>query len=393
MSRHAEIFLTALRLGCMSFGGPIAHLSYFRNEYVGRKQWLDDARYSDIVALCQFLPGPASSQVGFAVGIHRGGILGGMLAWLGFTLPSAALMIGFALGIGQLGDFHGAGWLRGLKIAAVAVVAEAVWKMAGKLCPDAWRQTMALAAAAVLLLIHTAWAQGLVIVLGAVAGVAFFRDSGAGGRAEQGNVRLSRRGGLVALTVFALLLVGLPAWNAAVESPVLAVVDTFYRAGSLVFGGGHVVLPLLDTGVVVPGWMDQDTFLAGYGGAQALPGPLFAFSAYLGAALNRPPNGVAGGVVALLAIYVPSWLLVLGILPFWDRLRVHPAAQSALKGANAVVVGILLAALYEPVWTAAISDAKDVMVMLLAAAILFVWKRPAWVAVLASAATGWLLLG
>lgn len=392
MNRYADIFLTALRLGCMSFGGPVAHLSYFRNEYVGRKRWLDDERYSDIVALCQFLPGPASSQVGFAIGVLRGGALGGLLAWLGFTLPSAVLMIGFALGLGQLGDFHGAGWLRGLKIAAVAVVAEAVWKMARNLCPDARRQTMALFAAAVLLLIYTSWMQVLLIVLGALTGVALFRSSSPVGNTTHSEPKLSRRVGAFCLVAFAILLFGLPAWNAIAGTPVLDVVDTFYRAGSLVFGGGHVVLPLLETGVVEAGWMDQDTFLAGYGGAQALPGPLFAFSAYLGTALDHPPNGVAGGVLALLAIYLPSWLLVLAILPFWDRLRTLPTAQAALKGANAIVVGILFAALYQPVWISAISEAKDVVILLLAGALLFVWQRPAWLAVVTAAVIGELLL-
>ncbi len=390
-----ETFHVALRLGLTSFGGPIAHLSYFRREYVERRRWLTDQEYADLVALCQFLPGPASSQVGFAVGMKRAGILGGLGSWLGFTLPSAVLMIAFAIGVTHLGDIQGAGWLRGLKIAAVAVVADAVWKMSLKLCPDRARSTLAVAAAAVLLLAPTvllplAWVQVALILAGAGAGWLLFRE-------RTGTVVAKPHPYRHAPVIFGLggffaLLIALPLLASQVANQALAYFDSFYRSGSLVFGGGHVVLPLLEAEVVENGWLGQDGFLAGYGAAQALPGPLFAFSAYLGAAMELPPHGVFGGLLCLVAIYLPSCLLVVGVLPIWDRARAAPAMQAALKGTNAVVVGILLAALYHPVWTAAVDGATAFVIVLVSGLMLMVWRWPSWAVVLPAAGLGAALL-
>jgi chromate transporter len=394
--RLIETFLVALRLGLTSFGGPIAHLSYFRHEYVERRRWLTDDAYADLVALCQFLPGPASSQVGFAVGMRRAGFLGGLAAWLGFTLPSAVLMIAFAFGVTHLSDIQGAGWLRGLKIAAVAVVADAVWKMSRKLCPDRVRSTLAVVAAAMLLLVPMvslpqAWVQVALILAGAGLGWLLFRE-------PTGSVAIPKSSPyrhapvIVGLCGFFALLVFLPSLAKLVSSQALDYFDSFYRSGSLVFGGGHVVLPLLEAEVVDNGWMGQDVFLAGYGAAQALPGPLFSFSAFLGAAMKLPPHGVLGGVLCLVAIYLPSWLLVVGVLPIWDRVREAPAVQAALKGTNAIVVGILLAALYQPVWTAAVDGATAFVIALVSGLLLMVWRWPSWAVVLLAAGLGELLL-
>ncbi len=391
-----EVSFVALRLGVTSFGGPIAHLSYFRREYVERRRWLTDDEFGDLMALCQFLPGPASSQVGFAVGMRRAGVLGGLAAWLGFTLPSAALMIAFAFGVTHLADIQGAGWLRGLKIAAVAVVAEAVWKMSKGLCPDGTRSTLAVAAAVILLLapmasVSRAWTQVALILAGAGLGWLLFRKAAENVVAPQ-PTPYRHAPVVIGLLGFFVLLVTLPWLARMIPSQALAFFDSFYRSGSLVFGGGHVVLPLLEAEVVGHGWMGQDVFLAGYGAAQALPGPLFAFSAYLGAALELPPNGVLGGFICLVAIYLPSWLLVVGVLPVWDRARAAPAVQAALKGTNAVVVGILLAALYHPVWTAAVDGATAFVVVLISALLLMVWRWPSWAVVLLAAGVGELLL-
>jgi chromate transporter len=394
--RLLEVFLVALRLGLTSFGGPIAHLSYFRREYVERRRWLTDDEFADLMALCQFLPGPASSQVGFAVGMRRAGVLGGLAAWLGFTLPSAALMIAFAFGVTHLGDIQGAGWLRGLKIAAVAVVAEAVWKMSKKLCPDATRSTVAVAAAVILLLsplasLPRAWMQVALILAGAGLGWLLFRHASQSVTAPPSSP-YRHAPVIIGLGFFFVLLVALPSLAKLIPSQALAYFDSFYRSGSLVFGGGHVVLPLLEAEVVESGWMGQDVFLAGYGAAQALPGPLFAFSAYLGAALELPPNGVLGGLLCLAAIYLPSWLLVVGVLPVWDRARTAPAVQAALKGTNAVVVGILFAALYHPVWTAAVDGATAFAIVLMSGLLLMAWRWPSWAVVLLAAGAGELLL-
>ncbi|MFT3830259.1 MAG: chromate efflux transporter [Opitutaceae bacterium] len=387
-----QLFAVALRLGLTSFGGPIAHLGYFRREYVERRRWLDEAGFADLVALCQFLPGPASSQFGFALGYQRGGLAGALAAWLGFTLPSAVLMLLFAAGFGTTAELGRAGWLHGLKVAAVAVVAQAVWVMARSLCPDWPRALLALAAAAALLTFSAAWVQIAALAAGALAGWLWLRVrkpvTNCGAPAGAGR----RRVGLAWLAVFTLLLLGLP-WLAAPHAAGgVAVADRFYRCGALVFGGGHVVLPLLEAEVVGPGWVTPDTFLAGYGAAQALPGPLFTFAAYLGSVSDVGPGGIGGGVLALLAVFLPGLLLVLGAWPFWERLRGAPAAQAALRGANAAVVGILAAAFCRPVLPAGVTDLRSgaLAVALFAG---LQWARlPAWVIVAAAAAGGWLWL-
>ena len=386
----AAIFLVFLRLGCTSFGGPVAHLGYFRAEFVARRGWLSEPAFADIVALCQFLPGPASSQVGMAIGMARGGLAGAAAAWLGFTLPSALLMVGFAYGLGALGDPGQAGWLHGLKIVAVAVVAGAVWSMARALCPDRPRVTLALAAALIALLVPSAAGQIGAIVLGAVAGRLLLP-----GEAVPEHValalRIPRGLSLAALASFFVLLFGLPALAAATGSHFFAVVSGFYRAGALVFGGGHVILPLLQRAVVPPGWVPNDLFLAGYGAAQALPGPLSTFAAYLGAVMRPAPTGWLGGLVCLVAIFAPSFLLLVGALPFWDALRRRAGVRAVLRGVNAAVVGLLLAALYTPVWTSAILRPADFAGALTAFVLLTAWRVAPWLVVLGGAAWGGLL--
>jgi chromate transporter len=372
----------------------VAHIGYFRREFVDRRRWLDEAGFAERLALCQFLPGPASSQFGFAVGYLRGGLAGAAAAWLGFTLPSAVLMLLFAGGFGWWPDLADAGWLHGLKVAAVAVVAQAVWQMGRVLCPDRPRLLLAAAALGALLAWSAAWVQLAVIAGGALGGWAILRNRIAmPPPAVAGGADTSRRRrGLVWLGVFAALLVGLPLAAAATGGGWVALVDRFYRVGALVFGGGHVVLPLLEAEVVNPGWLSHDTFLAGYGAAQALPGPLFSFAAYLGAVSNVGPGGVSGGLLALGAIFLPGLLLVLGAWPFWQRLRGQPAAQAALRGANAAVVGVLAAAFCRPVLPAGVTDARSLALALALFAGLQWAKVPAWAAVAASAAAGWLWL-
>jgi chromate transporter len=390
-----EVASAFLRLGCLSFGGPIAHLGYLRAEFVERRRWLDDAHYADLVALCQFLPGPASSQVVFALGMQRARLLGALVASACFTLPSALIMIGFAYGVARASNLHGAGWLHGLKLAAVAVVAQAVWGMGKKLCTDRARVSLCIGAAAVLLAVPGAIAQVGVIAVGGLVGFGLYRDTIAVG--AQPSAGGGGRGHVVAamaLVLFLALLVALPALASATGSHHLAVVDSFYRSGSLVFGGGHVVLPLLRAEVVPRGWLSDDQFLAGYGAAQALPGPLFAFSAYLGAAMNPGSGSWLDGLRCLLAIFLPAWLLIGGALPFWHRLRAKRWAQAALAGANATVVGVLLSALYSPVFTESVRGPRDVVAVLLAFGLLEHWKAPPWLVVAASAAAGqWLLAG
>jgi chromate transporter len=381
-----EVLAVATRLGLTSFGGPIAHLGYFRAEYVVRRRWLDEQTYADLVALCQFLPGPASSQVGIAVGIIRAGLLGGLAAWVGFTLPSAAALVAFGLGLQAVGVAD-AGWLHGLKVVAVAVVAQAVWGMARNLCPDRARATIAILAALATLAWPAALGQVAIIAIAGLAGWRLFAVPDTP-PARHRPVPLSARLGVAALTLQAGLLVGLPLLRAAWPSQALAVVDSFFRAGSLVFGGGHVVLPLLQAEVVPPGWVTNAQFVAGYGAAQAVPGPLFTFAAYLGAVMGPAPNGVAGAALALGAIFLPSFLLVVGVLPFWDALRGRPAAQAALRGVNAAVVGLLLAALYQPVWTSAIAGPADFGLALAAFGLLVLWKLPPWLVVVLAALGG-----
>lgn len=378
-----EVLTVFTRLGLTSFGGPVAHLGYFHDELIKRRKWLDEESYADLVALCQFLPGPASSQVGIGLGMSRAGVAGGLAAWLGFTLPSAIVLIAFAFGIAGIGDVSGAGWLNGLKTVAVAVVAHAVWGMAVKLTPDRPRISIAVAAAVLTLIWPGNLAQLAVIVLGGLFGWRFLGGAPAV-PARTGSYGLSRRSGAVLLGVFALLLVLLPVAREATGSFGVAVADSFYRAGSLVFGGGHVVLPLLQAEVVPPGWVGNETFIAGYGAAQAVPGPLFTFAAFLGAAMQPGVAGIGTAAIALVAIFVPSFLLLMGVLPFWDRLRVLAPVQAALRGVNAVVVGILLAALYHPVWTSAIFSGADIALALVAFLLLSVWRWPAWLVVLLS---------
>ena len=387
-----SIFLIFLRLGLTSFGGPIAHLGYFREEFVTRRQWLSERGYADLVALCQFLPGPASSQVGMALGLSRSGYSGALAAWAGFTLPSAVAMILFALGLAHHGDAIAPGVLQGLKVVAVAVVAQAVWGMARSLCPDIPRVTLMVMSACVVLLQPSTWAQIGTLMVAGLAGMMLCQTR-PGADHDPLPIRLSRRAGVIWLSLFVALLAGLPVWAQWMPDPALVRADAFFRAGSLVFGGGHVVLPLLQAEVVPAGWVDQETFLAGYGAAQAVPGPLFTFAAFLGAAMHEDPTGWPGGLLCLLAIFAPSFLLVAGALPFWERLRQNPPMQAALAGINSAVVGILLAAWYQPVWTSAIHGPRDFGLALIALLALMVWKLPPWLVVLGSGAAGWLLSG
>lgn len=381
----AEVFLAFLKLGLTSFGGPIAHLGYFREELVVRRRWLDDHAYADLVALCQFLPGPASSQVGFALGMMRAGWPGALSAFLAFTLPSALILTVFALAAPAIGGVVGGGALHGLKIVAVAIVAQAVWGMAKNLCPDRERSTIAVAAVILLAAVPGSIGMLAAIGLGAVAGLALGRGEAKPTGGHVG-VAISRRIAIGAIVAFLVLLLVLPLL--ADQSQILAVIDRFYRAGALVFGGGHVVLPLLDAEVVQNGWVTRDAFLAGYGAAQAVPGPLFTFAAYLGAVLGPEPNGVLGAGLALLSLFLPGFLVLAGTLPFWDQFRVRPVAQSLMRGANAAVVGILGAALYSPVFTSAISDLRDFALALAGFVALVVWKAPPWLVVALSAVGG-----
>ena len=392
-----EVLAVFLRLGLTSFGGPIAHLGYFRAEIVARRGWLDEHAYADLVALCQFLPGPASSQVGIGIGLSRAGFAGALAAWVGFTLPSAIALTLFALGIERFGSLIDSGWLHGLKIAAVAVVAHAVWGMASTMATGTTRATLAVIAAAIVLFVPTTAGQLGAVGLGTLAGVWLLQSDR---KAAESTLAASvgRGVAIVCLAAFFALLIGLPLLAAAVSGPsvagqALAEASAFYRAGSLVFGGGHVVLPLLQASVVPPGWVTNDAFLAGYGAAQAVPGPLFTFAAYLGAVMGPEPHGIAGATICLVAIFLPSFLLVIGTLPFWQVLRARPQAQAALAGVNAAVVGLLLAALYNPVWTSAIVAPRDFALALAAFLLLAVWKVPPWLVVVLCAAGGAVLGG
>lgn len=377
-----------LRLGLTSFGGPVAHIGYFREEFVHRRRWLDEARYADLVALCQFLPGPASSQVGIAIGLLRGGYRGSLAAWAGFTLPSALALTLFALGISSWGDGFPQGLLHGLKIVAVAVVAQAVWGMAQTLCVGAARTSLALLAACAVLVLPHAWAQLGVIALAALVGLVLFQPSTTNRAAPLPPVAHRTMAGLLLLLFLALLVV-LPALAAASSSQWIALLDTFYRTGALVFGGGHVVLPLLQAEVVPSGWVSNDTFLAGYGAAQAVPGPLFTFSAFLGGSMNEGSTRLMSAALCLVAVFVPSFLLVFGVMPFWDRLRVNLHVQAALAGVNAAVVGLLLAALYDPIWTNAIFGPYDFALALAALVALMAWRLPPWLVVIVGGLAGW----
>ena len=385
-----SVFLVFLRLGATSFGGPIAHLAYFREEFVTRRRWLSERSYADLVALCQFLPGPASSQVGIALGLSRAGYAGAVAAWAGFTLPSGLALILFALGMSRFGDLISPGALHGLKVVAVAVVAQAVWGMARNLCTDVARFTLMATASCVVLVFPSAWGQVGVIVAAGVAGVLLLKPVPRSAH-EPLPIKTSRRVGGLCLALFFALLLGLPLLAELMPSQTMGRVDAFFRAGSLVFGGGHVVLPLLQAAVVPPGWVSNESFLAGYGAAQAVPGPLFTFAAFLGASMGTAPSGWVGGIVCLLAIFAPSFLLVVGALPFWEPLRQSLHTQAALAGVNAAVVGLLLAALYQPVWTSAILEPRDFGLALVALVALMVWKLRPWCVVMGSAVTGWWL--
>jgi chromate transporter len=386
----AAVFLAFLRLGLTSFGGPVAHLGYFHDEFVVRRKWLNERSYADLVALCQFLPGPASSQVGIGVGLSQAGLPGAIAAWIGFTMPSAIALILFGYGVVEFGDVVASGALHGLKVVAVAVVAQAVWAMARSLCPDAKRASLAVLATICVLAVPSPFVQVGVIVVGGLLGWAFMRSDAPLDHVDMG-VRVNRGFAITALVLFFVALIGLPLLAIAFPSQTMALVDSFFRSGSLVFGGGHVVLPLLQSEVVPTGWVSNDAFLAGYGATQAVPGPLFTFAAFLGTVMTGEPNGITGAIICLLAIFASSFLLVIGAMPFWDTLRRLGAVQNALLGVNAAVVGLLLAALYDPVWTSAILSAADFGLALAAFTLLVFWKTPPWLVVILTALGGWVL--
>ncbi|KFM84176.1 chromate transporter, chromate ion transporter family protein [Bacillus paralicheniformis] len=380
-----EILFVSTRLGLTSFGGPIAHLGYFHAEYVRKRKWMDEKNYADLVALCQFLPGPASSQVGIGIGVMRAGIIGGILAFIGFTLPSVIALVLFAM-ILQGFDIGTAGWIHGLKIVAVAVVAHAVLGMAQKLTPDKRRKAIALFALVATLLWQTAFTQVGVILLAAFAGYLIYKEQV---ETDDSVMRfpVSRRFAAVCLSLFFGLLILLPMLRELTSSSWIAMFDSFYRSGSLVFGGGHVVLPLLEREFVPTGWLSEEAFLAGYGAAQAVPGPLFTFAAYLGAVIS----GWQGGMLATAAIFLPAFLLILGTLPFWDTLRRNPKVKGALMGVNAAVVGILISAFYHPIWTSSILAPVDFAFAAVLFSLLVYWKLPPWIIVAAGAAGGALM--
>jgi len=382
-----EVLLVFLKLGITCFGGPIAHIGYFRDEFVVRRRWLDEQAYADLVALCQFLPGPASSQVGFSIGLMRAGYRGGLAAWSGFTLPSAIALVLFAYGAGALSGRTGIGLLHGLKLVAVAIVAQAVWGMARTLCPDRERASIAVVAALIVLFSTGSVAQIAAILLGGIAGLWFCR---AALRPSTGHITVpvSRAVGLAALTAFFFLLAGLPVLRSLGLSQGVALFEAFYRSGALVFGGGHVVLPLLREAFVTPGWVSDDTFLAGYGAAQAVPGPLFTFAAYLGAVVSASPHRLAGAALGLIGIFLPGVLILIGTLPFWETFRKRVGAQAMMRGINAAVVGLLGAALYNPVWTSSVKTPGDFGIALVGFVLLTVWRAPPLVVVIISALSG-----
>src|SRR3984957_15958632 len=382
-----EVLRVFAKLGLTCFGGPIAHIGYFRDEFVMRRKWLDEKTYVDLVALCQFLPGPASSQVGFSIGLMRAGYLGALAAWTGFTLPSAIALVLFAYGAAALSGPIGTGLLHGLKLTAVAIVAQAVWGMARTLAPDRERASIAAAAAVIVLLSTSSVAQIGAILLGGVAGLRLCRG---GAAIHSGHVEIpvSRGAGLVALAAFFLLLAGLPVLRGLTGSSAVSLLDAFYRSGALVFGGGHVVLPLLREAFVTPGWVSDDAFLAGYGAAQAVPGPLFTFAAYLGAVVRLQPDGLAGAILGLIGIFLPGILILIGMLPFWDAFRIRPGAQAAMRGVTAALVGLLGAALYNPVWTMSVRTPADFAIALVGFVLLVAWRAPPLLVVIVSALGG-----
>jgi chromate transporter len=389
--RLLEVAAVFLKLGLTSFGGPIAHLGYFHEEIVRRRRWLEEGEYADLVALCQFLPGPASSQVAFGLGLRRAGLPGALAASLGFAMPSSVLMILFAYGIMHLGPLGTPGWVQGLKVAAVAVVARAVFTMAKALCPDPIRGSLAVAAAILVLIFGSAWSQITALGFGGLAGSWLFRHEPERWSAMPAPLRFGRSGliaGFLALGSWAVLLIFLPNILRSHPGSNGLVFARFFRAGSLVLGGGHVVLPMLRAEIVRPGWTTDNLFLAGYGAAQAVPGPLFTFAAYLGTVMKAGPGGWVGGLWALFAIYLPAWLVVGGALPLWSRLRSLKTLRAVMRGANAAVVGVLLAALYQPVWLEGIRSSRHFALALAAFAALYLWKIPAWIVVGAAAGIG-----
>ena len=389
LMKSLEVLLVFLRLGLTSFGGPIAHLGYFRDEFVIKRKWISEHAYADLVALCQFLPGPASSQVGMGIGLSRLGIWGAILAWIGFTIPSAVVLILFGLGMThfEVGDQQH--WLHALKVVAVAVVAQAVLGMGKKLCPDKERLTIAVIASVVVLFIHSAIIQILVLIIAGIFGAYFLRTTSELPHEPLHKGR--RRVGAIFLTLFVAILFALPILRTVYPDQTLKMFDSFYRSGALVFGGGHVVLPLLQAEVVPTGWVSNDLFMAGYGMANAVPGPLFTFSAYLGAVAKPEPHAWIGAFISLIAIFLPSFLLIIGALPFWEKLRSLPRIRQSILGINAAVVGILLAALYDPVWTSAIFTAKDFALALVGFLMLEFWKVPSWAVVVISVAASFMI--
>ncbi len=382
------IFAVALRLGLTSFGGPIAHIGFFRQEYVENRRWLSERRFSDLVALCHFLPGPTSSQVGIAVGITRGGLLGGLLAWIGFTAPSAAVLIAFGYGVTEFDTLLDDDWLNGLKIAAVAVVAQALWGMGTTLAPDKARATVAIAAAIAILIAPFAFSMVLVILLAGAYGWWRFHHYVDESPSDSASYAIWKPLAIGCAALFAILLVALPLIRQFVDLDILDVVDGFFRSGSLVFGGGHVVLPTLQTEVVENGWVTTEQFIAGYGASQSIPGPLFTFAGYLGTVMNVGPGGAVGGLLTLAAIFLPSFLIVVAILPFWNRLNQARNFRAALVGINAAVVGILAAAFFDPVWTSTIDDPADFALVAAAFGLLMFWRIPSWFVVILCAAAG-----
>ena len=382
-----EVLRIFLRLGLTSFGGPIAHIGYFRAEFVVRRRWLEEEAFADVVALCQFLPGPASSQVGFSIGLMRAGPLGAAAAWAGFTLPSAIALVLFAYAADRLSGPVGQGLIHGLKLVAVSIVAQAVWGMARTLCPDRERASIALAAVLMLVFANSSIAQIGAIVLGGAAGLWLCRQAPLSGVTHFA-MPVSHTAGLISLAAFFVLLFGLPLLLHAWPSGGIALFEAFYRSGALVFGGGHVVLPLLREAVVAPGWMTDDAFLTGYGAAQAVPGPLFTFAAYLGTVVTTQPHGLVGAIIGLVGIFVPGVLVLIGTLPFWDSFRKRADAQAIMRGVNAAVVGILGAALYSPVWSSAVLNPRDFALALVGFVLLTVWKAPPLVVVAVSAIGG-----
>jgi chromate transporter len=387
MNKALEVFFIFLKLGCTSYGGPIAHIGFFQEEFVSRRKWLDEKKYADIVSLCQFLPGPASSQIGMTIGQLRAGFFGAVFAWLGFTMPSAIIMILFALGVTNFPEYLNEGILHGFKIAAVAVVAQALWQMSIKLCPDKERMSIAIGSAIFVIFFPVALAQILVILMGAFVGKFFLPQTKILSIEPKENARYPLFSYICIFLFFSILVLS-PLIVKFYPLGSLKLFDSFYRVGSLVFGGGHVVLPLLKQEVVSSGWVSNESFLAGYGVAQTIPGPLFAFAAFLGAASSLYPHGWIGGLLALVSVFLPSFLLVLGVYPFWEKFRQNKFLQNALSGINASVVGLLLAAFYNPVWTSAIFNSIDFALLCFLFLLLMFWKIPSWGIVVIAALLG-----